>query len=172
MSRIYSDKKWTDYVLPKFNVLSSLSREQLVHVAILEKLGTSRQIWQRLHIIVEDEGVPACWKIKKRRMNEMFVARRESSHAVYRGLVESGDAVVRGGRRSDLSALPLQSIKYSLICRGTETAVYSIFLVVLVSLTQSLGTVIECVAEWLVYACEDIATGHEDLENTHVSGTA
>ena len=86
--------------------------------------------------------------------------------------MESGDAVVGGGRRSDLSALPLQSIEYTLICRGTETTVYSIFLIILVSLTQPLRAVIECVAEWLVYTCEDIAAGHEDLENKYVRGIA
>lgn len=69
------------------------------------------------------------------------------------------------GWRSDLFALFVEPFKDGLVGRSAEATGLPCFLVVLISITESLSAEIKCVAKWFVNADQGIAPSHEDLES-------
>jgi hypothetical protein len=66
----------------------------------------------------------------------------------------------------------INTIENSLVSRLGEARLLSGLLVALITVTETLGTEVEGIAERLVDACEVVTAGHEDLGRvSHLVGT-
>lgn len=67
-------------------------------------------------------------------------------------------------RGSDLRSFSLDPVKDGLECRLAETALDAGLFVILVSLAESLWSVVESITKRFVDASQGVTLGHEDLE--------
>lgn len=70
-------------------------------------------------------------------------------------------------RKPDLRSFTLQSIQHSLESRLTETAIYAGLFIVLESVAESFGTIVESVAKGFMDALDIMSTSHKDLFGQH-----
>lgn len=67
------------------------------------------------------------------------------------------------GVKTYLFALVINTVENRLVSRLGETRLLPGLLVAFIAVTETLGTEVEGIAEWLVNACEVVLAGHEDL---------
>ena len=74
-----------------------------------------------------------------------------------------------GGDKPDLIAFFLKSVQNGPKGRFLETAGDSSFLIVFVPRAESLGPVVEGIAEWFMNTLEGVTACHEDLQDQSAS---
>jgi hypothetical protein len=82
------------------------------------------------------------------------------------GRVEKGSKV-----GSNLFAFSLNPFEYGFKSALRESRLLASFLIILVSLTKSFGSEVECVAKWLMDASQNVSASHENLVQDLAIGT-